>query len=72
MACKMEYLELNVKWILNMIELNQQNGKAWNGMCPNKMESENQTVKWFHLDQDGMVWNRMVGMVRASCATNEG
>ena len=41
-------------------------------MGPNKMKSENQTVKRFHFDQDGMVWNRIVGMVRASCATKEG
>lgn len=40
------------------------NGLEWNGMFSNKINCWVQNVKWDILDEDGMVWNRMVGMVR--------
>lgn len=42
------------------------NRLEWLGMecSPTKWNVGN-IVKWNILDQDGMVWNRMVGMVRA-------
>lgn len=52
------------------IEKKKNNKKTeWNGMEGNKW---NIRMKYNILDQDGMVWNRMVDIVRASRAARGG
>lgn len=64
-----ELVQLKRKVWIEKKNNNNNKKTEWNGMEGNKW---NIRMKYNILDQDGMVWNRMVDIVRASRAARGG